>query len=91
MGINRKYTGNFIPEETYLKNLSEHIESELKAIKDIVNSIQGDGIWDSIGANESIEIINDEINLLDDTRSSMIDDANQMLTDIDTLLAVYEK
>ena len=91
MSIRREYTGDFTPEETYLKNLSDHLEEELKAIKGIVNSIQGDGIWDSIGANDSIEVINSKIDSLEETRSFKMEEANQMLSDIDTLLAVYEK
>lgn len=91
MGINRKYNGNFDPEQTYLDNLSEHIEEELKTIKEIINNIQGDGVWDSIGANDSIETINKKIDSLEETRSSLMEEANKMLKDINTLFAVYEK
>lgn len=91
MGINREYTGDFTPEERYLKNLSDHLEIELKTIKEIINSIQGDGIWDSIGAINSIEVMNNEVNKLEETRENLIGEANKMLSNIDTLFAVYEK
>ena len=40
MSIRREYTGDFTPEETYLKNLSDHLEEELKAIKEIKDPVE---------------------------------------------------
>ena len=91
MGIIREYTGDFTVEQNYLKNISNTVEEELKEISNIINSIQGDGIWDSIGAEATVNEVNRVIPLLDDVRATSIDEANKIFDGIDTLLAVYDK
>ena len=90
MGIIREYDGDFTEEEEYLKTINETIKGELSEIKNIINNIQGDGTWDSIEANNSVEMINEIVNRLDKIRDNKINDANNILKGIDTLLAVYE-
>ena len=91
MGIIREYDGDFTEEEEYLKTINETIKGELSEIKNIINNIQGDGTWDSIEANNSVEMINEIVNRLDKIRDNKINDANNILSGIDTLLAVYEQ
>ena len=91
MGIVREYTGEFSVEQTYIKNISDTIESELSEIKNIVNNVQVDQIWDSMGSDAIISEANRIIGLLDDVRSTSIDEANKIFNGIDTLLAVYDK
>ena len=90
MGIIREYDGDFTEEEEYLKTINETIKGELSEIKNIINNIQGDGTWDSIEANNSVEMINEIVNRLDKIRDNKMNDANNILSGIDTLLAVYE-
>ena len=90
MGIIREYDGDFIEEEEYLKTINDTIEGELSEIKNIINNIQGDGTWDSIEANNSVEMINEIVNRLDKIRDKKMKDASDILKGIDTLLAVYE-
>lgn len=90
MGIIREYDGDFTEEEEYLKTINETIKGELSEIRNIINNIQGDGTWDSIEANNSVEMINEIVNRLDKIRDNKINDANNILSGIDTLLAVYE-
>lgn len=90
MGIIRDYDGDFIEEEEYLKTINDTIEGELSEIKNIINNIQGDGTWDSIEANNSVEMINEIVNRLDKIRDKKMKDASDILKGIDTLLAVYE-
>ena len=91
MGIIREYTGDFTVEQNYLKNISETIEEELKEISNIANSIQGDKIWDSIGAEATINEVNRLVPLLDNVRTVSIDEANKIFDGIDTLLKAYDK
>ena len=91
MGIIREYTGNFTVEQNYLKNISETIEEELKEISNIANSIQGDRIWDSIGAEATINEVNRLVPSLDNVRTVSIDEANKIFDGIDTLLKAYDK
>ena len=91
MGIIRDYDGDFTEEEEYLKTINETIKGELSEIKNIINNIQGDGTWDSIEANNSVEMINEIVNRLDKIRDTKMTDANNILSGIDTLLAVYEQ
>ncbi len=91
MGIIREYTGDFTVEQNYLKNISETIEEELKEISNIANSIQGDRIWDSIGAEATINEVNRLVPLLDNVRTVSIDEANKIFDGIDTLLKEYDK
>lgn len=91
MGIIREYTGDFTVEQNYLKNISNTIQDELIEISNIVNSIQGDQIWDSIGAEATINEVNRVIPLLEDVRAVSMERANNILDGIDTLLAVYDK
>lgn len=91
MGITREYTGEFSVEQKNLKNISDTIEEELKEISNIANNIQGDGVWDSIGAEACINEVNRLIPILDDVRAVSIDEANKIFDGIDTLLAVYDK
>ena len=72
----------------YLKNISNTIQDELIEISNIVNSIQGDQIWDSIGAEATINEVNRVIPLLEDVRAVSIERANNILDGIDTLLAI---
>ena len=91
MGIIREYTGDFTVEQNYLKNISETIEEELKEISNIANSIQGDRIWDSIGAEATINEVNRLVPSLDNVRTVSIDEANKIFDGIDTLLKAYDK
>ena len=91
MGIIREYTGDFTVEQNYLKNISETIEEELKEISNIANSIQGDKIWDSIGAEATINEVNRLVPSLDNVRTVSIDEANKIFDGIDTLLKAYDK
>ena len=91
MGIVREYTGDFTPELAYFDDLSRTIDDEIKAISDIVNSIQGDNTWNSIGADESIISINNELKTMSRVKDTIIDEANKMFDGIDGLLAKYEK
>ena len=90
MGIIREYDGDFIEEEEYFKQIGDTIEEELLEIKNIINSIQGDGTWDSIEAGKSIEMINEIVNRLARISQNKIEDANKIMSSIDTLLGVYE-
>ena len=90
MGIIRDYDGDFIEEEEYLKTINATIEGELSEIKNIINNIQGDGTWDSIEANNSVEMINEIVNRLDKIRDKKMKDASDILKGMNTLLAVYE-
>ena len=90
MGIIREYDGDFTEEEEYLKTIDETIKGELSEIRNIINSIQGEGAWDSIEANNSVQMINEIVNRLDKIRDSKMNDANNILAGIDILLSVYE-
>ena len=91
MGIIREYTGDFTVEQNYLKNISNTVEEELKEISNIINSIQGDGIWDSIGAEATVTEVNRVIPIMEEVRVISMENANKIFDGIDTLLAVYDK
>jgi hypothetical protein len=91
MGIVREYTGDFSIEENYFSTLSTKIGEELEAIKNIVNNIEGDNIWNSTGASDSIENINYQLDAVNRVRENVMDEANKIFTSLDDLLKPYEK
>ena len=91
MGIVREYTGDFSIEENYFSTLSTKMEEELEAIKNIVNNIEGDNIWNSTGASDSIENINYQLDAVNRVRENVMDEANKVFTSLDDLLKPYEK
>ena len=91
MGIVREYTGDFTDEQEYINNLSDGIDEEMLAIKEIINNIQGDNTWNSIGANDTIEYFNEKLERMNSNKEKLIKNANDILTGLDDLLSVYEK
>lgn len=91
MGIVREYTGDFSIEENYFSTLSTKMGEELEAIKNIVNNIEGDNIWNSTGASDSIENINYQLDAVNRVRENVMDEANKIFTSLDDLLKPYEK